>query len=377
MYKILITSILLCVCLIGNVSAQNEIPITVERSRVLSHYGETEMVQLSLPLQPGVGVVASTDIKRSGASALRLHFLVTAPAAVPTWIVQVSDKKDKKIWAYSSASDTNTDFWSDEIPGEVAKVEVIASAPNTNLQLSVDRLIVSRKPTEVRALTVNKLQSISEASSTIQGWGRSVARLVFVGDGNGQFLCTGFLVALDLFLTNNHCIKTPTEMSSGLAEFDYDRPDATPVTLRFKKIVMTNQALDFTLLRLATPSDRPPFTFDTSVTENRPMVIIQHPAGRPKQVSIENCKVFGAQIPGVTPTLTDFGHGCDTLGGSSGSPVIDIQSGRVLGLHHLGFIPPNQPINRAVRIQQILDFLNTELRDDPAARQALGLPALP
>jgi hypothetical protein len=57
--------------------------------------------------------------------------------------------------------------------------------------------------------------------------------------------------------------------------------------------------------------------------------------------------------------------------------VLDIQTGRVLGLHHLGYLPNNEPINRAVRIQQIIQYLNTELKDDPAARQALGLPPLP
>ena len=101
------------------------------------------------------------------------------------------------------------------------------------------------------------------------------------------------------------------------------------------------------------------------------MVMIQHPAGRPKQVSIVNCKVMGARVAGVTSALTDFGHGCDTLNGSSGSPAIDIQTGRVLGLHHLGYLPTDEPVNRAVQIQQILDFLRTNLRD-ALARQALN-----
>jgi hypothetical protein len=368
---------LLTLCLISSVAAQNETPITIEPARVLSHYGDSETVNLSLPIQAGVGVVATTDIKRSEASALRLHFVVSAPSAGPTWGVQVLDKNKKRVWSYSAVEDPSADFWSNEIPGELATVQVLAVAEISSLRLSIDRIIVSRKPTEGRGLTVNKLKSIDKAPPNIQGWGRSVARLVFVRDGSGQFLCTGFLVAPDLFLTNNHCIKTPTEMSSGLAEFDYDKAGAIPMTLHFKKIVKTNPELDFTLLRLATPSDRQPFTFDTSVIENQLMVIIQHPAGRPKQVSIDNCKVFGAQVAGVTPALTDFGHGCDTLGGSSGSPVLDIQTGRVLGLHHLGYLPNNEPINRAVRIQQIIQYLNTELKDDPAARQALGLPPLP
>jgi len=374
MQKYLITPIALVLCLFSIAVAQNETPISVDPDRVLSHYGEPESVQLPLPVQPGVGVVSSADIKRSGASALRLHFVVSAPAGTPSWAVQVTDKKDKKIWSYSAATDSSSDFWSDEIPGDVAKVQLLAVSEISGLRLSIDRIIISRKPTEVRALTVNKLMPIDKAPASVQGWGRSVARLVFVRDGGGQFLCTGFLIAADLFMTNNHCIKTQTEMTSGLAEFDFDRANATPVTMRFKQLLQTNPDLDFTLLRLVTPSDRPPFTFDTSVNEQRNMVIIQHPAGRPKQVSIDNCKVFGEQVAGVTATLTDFGHGCDTLGGSSGSPALDLQTGRVLGLHHLGFLPTNKPINRAVRIQQILDFLQNNL-GDAAARQALGLPA--
>ena len=355
--------------------AKDNIPISVDRDKVLSKYGDPEIVNRSLPIQPGVGVVSKADVKRS-ASALRLHFVVSAPADTPSWALEVLDKKDRKIWSYSAASDQSTDIWSDEIPGNIAHVRVFAVAEIPCLRLSIDRIIVSNKPTEGRGLTVDKLRSIDKASPAIQAWGKSVARLVFVRDGGGQVLCTGFLIAADLFMTNNHCIRTPTEMSSGLAEFDFDRANTIPVTLRFNKIVDTNPDLDFTLLRLATPTDRRPFTFDTSVSEPRNMVMIQHPAGRPKEVSIDNCKVMGAQVAGVTTRLTDFGHGCDTLQGSSGAPAIDIQTGRVLGLHHLGYLPTDDPVNRAVQIQQILDHLKKNLCD-PKARQALGFPPLP
>ena len=375
MTKKLIAPIAIVLCLFSTTVAQNETPITIDPDRVLSRYGDPEAVQLPFPIQPGIGVVSSADIKRSGASALRLHFVVSAPAGTPSWALQVLDKRDRKVWSFSGATDSSTDFWSDEIPGDVAKVQLFAVAEIPNLRLSIDRIIISRKPTEGRGLTVNKLMPIDRASTTIQGWGRSIARLVFVRDGAGQFLCTGFLIAADLFMTNNHCIRTQTEMNSGLAEFDFDRENAIPVTLRFRELLQTDRNLDFTLLRLATPSNRLPFTFDTTVNEPRNLVLIQHPAGRPKQVSIDNCRVFGAEVAGVTAALTDFGHGCDTLSGSSGAPVLDIQSGLVLGLHHLGYLPTDQPINRAVRIQQILDFMRNNLRD-AAARQALGFPPL-
>jgi hypothetical protein len=191
MYKAFIASILLTLCLISSVAAQNETPITIEPARVLSHYGDSETVNLSLPIQAGVGVVATTDIKRSEASALRLHFVVSAPSAGPTWGVQVLDKNKKRVWSYSAVEDPSADFWSNEIPGELATVQVLAVAEISSLRLSIDRIIVSRKPTEGRGLTVNKLKSIDKAPPNIQGWGRSVARLVFVRDGSGQFLCTG------------------------------------------------------------------------------------------------------------------------------------------------------------------------------------------
>ena len=373
MYRHLIALTILCIASSLTVRSQTDSPINVDRSKVLSHYGDSEDLQLSLQVAEGVGVVAAQNIKRNGATALRIHFMVSQPTPTSTWAVQISDKHDKKIWSYSVVPGSALDFWSDEIPGDSAAIEVISVEPIPTLRLAIDRIIVSRGATMVKSLTVNKLKPIGDASPQIQQWGKSVARLLFVADGGGQFLCTGFLIADDLFMTNNHCIKTDSEMFSGLAEFDYDRPGMTPVTLRFKQLLLTNHDLDFSLLRLNTSSGRQPFTFDpNSLSENKPLVVIEHPAGRPKQVSIENCKVFGAQIPGVTTTLTDFGHGCDTLGGSSGSPVIDIATGKVLGLHHLGFLPNNQPVNRAVRIQQILDFLNQNL-NDAAARQSLGL----
>jgi hypothetical protein len=372
MAKTLITAAVLSLSLSSFLMAQDGTPISVERKRVLSQYGDSESLQLALIVSEGVGIISRQNVKRNGASALRIHFVVASPAPGP-WGLQILDKNDKKVWSYSAALNSASDFWSDQVPGDIAQIEVFSVEPVPTLNLTIDRIIVSKKPTEVRSLTVNKLKDIDKATPEVQQWGRSVARLVFVGDGNGQFLCTGFLVAADLFLTNNHCIDTDPEMRSGLAEFDYDKKGMTPVTLRFKEILQTNRDLDFTLLRLTTNSGRQPFILDgSSLSENRQLVMIQHPAGRPKQVSTDNCQVFGAQVAGVTTALTDFGHGCDTLGGSSGSPAVDLGTGRVLGLHHLGFFPNNQPVNRAVRIQQILDFLNQNLTD-AAARQALGL----
>jgi V8-like Glu-specific endopeptidase len=355
------------------VAAQDSVPIVVDE-RVLSQFGETETVQMTLPIRRGIGIVSTQDVPRHGASALRLHFVIETAAQSPSWAVQVRNKKNKEVWTYSPVGTSEMDFWSGLIPGETAIVEVLGVADVTDLRLTIDRVIECKKPTLNRTLIANKLEPITGESATIRNWGRSVARLVYTADKNGkQYLCTGFLVAADLFMTNNHCIQSPKETRSGLVEFDFDKTGATIVTLTFKEMLETNADLDFTLLRLNATPGRQPLVFDTSAPGTRPLLVIQHAAGKPKQVSIENCKVLAAQVAGVTAQLTDFGHGCDSLNGSSGSPVMDLSSGKVFGLHHLGFLPNEEPRNRAVSIQQILEFLKNNLKD-AEARQALGLP---
>ena len=53
---------------------------------------------------------------------------------------------------------------------------------------------------------------------------------------------------------------------------------------------------------------------------------------------------------------TDFSHLCDTMGGSSGSPVLSRRSLEVIGLHHLGIDLADKDWrhqNRAVRMELI------------------------
>jgi V8-like Glu-specific endopeptidase len=57
---------------------------------------------------------------------------------------------------------------------------------------------------------------------------------------------------------------------------------------------------------------------------------------------------------------TDFGHGCTTSEGSSGSPVIDAHY-KVIGLHHLGFDGSGRwaSENRAVKASQFAKLIET------------------
>ena len=86
-----------------------------------------------------------------------------------------------------------------------------------------------------------------------------------------------------------------------------------------------------------------------------------------------DCQLAGVDRVGVKKDdKSDFGHKCDTLGGSSGSPVMDWTTGLVVGLHHFGFLAgsPN-PVNQAVAFRRVLADIAVKA---PAAHAEMLLP---
>jgi V8-like Glu-specific endopeptidase len=215
---------------------------------------------------------------------------------------------------------------------------------------------------------LDQRRPIATAAARYKALAPSVARLRIMTDA-GQAFCTGFLVGDGLLLTNEHCVRTAEEAASLLVDFRYDSANAKPKVARGATLLRTSAALDYSLLRLSNPVEttlgRLHLETAAPARERQELVIIQHPGGEPKQVSLEGCLVAGLQREGASPQKTDFGHECDTLGGSSGSPVLDRATGRVVGLHHFGFREGlDEPVNQAVEIGRILEDLSTQV--DPA-----------
>ena len=156
---------------------------------------------------------------------------------------------------------------------------------------------------------------------------------------------TGFLISPSLLMTNNHVLWDPQLALASLAQFDYYQHDDLSVHsvavfhMDPARFFVTSTPLDFTLVAL---SEQNPEGRDTSEFGHLRLIaasgkaivgervnIIQHPAGRPKEVSFrENL---------IVDRVDDFlQYETDTQKGSSGAPVLDDKNCELAALHHAG-----------------------------------------
>lgn len=367
----------------GSFDGRAQQVITVERSKVLAQLGSViwKPTPQEIPVRQGVGDLV--EVRQDGAAAMRLHFKVKTPTAMPTWMVEILDRDQHVIASYTPAA-LETSFWTTEVTGDRVQVRVISVQPGGPEQVQVDGVAVVKVPMIPQAIVgVDEREPIVHPNvpDEIKNLGKAVARIRFISDDGKQYVCSGFLVSSELFMTNEHCPKSPREVSSALIDFDYDTANVTPKVTTFKKLEISDVPLDFAIFRLSwTFPNRTPLQLEATIPQPDQLFwLIQHPAGEPKQLSRTDCRAVGISIPGVTSARTDFGHRCDTLGGSSGSMVLNRQTKKVIGLHHLGFEPTDPCIvnitnqclvNRAVLMDQIIAFIK---RNRPDIATEIGL----
>ena len=182
----------------------------------------------------------------------------------------------------------------------------------------------------------------------------SVCRIIIKSSYGVSGYGTGFLIAPNILITNNHVLPDAEAAALATAQFDYQldashnirpvfsfplRPDKLFVTSEYVK----NQhnpfsGLDFTLVWVDSKSinsnkDLGEFSYIKldgglgKILEGENCVVIQHPGGDLKKIVLKDIRMISL--------MDDFlVYESDTLPGASGSPVIGLGTGHVVALHH-------------------------------------------
>lgn len=250
-----------------------------------------------------------------------------------------------------------------------------------------------------RVLAGNELQ---EVNYLVRGAmvARAIARIHLRDEsGRTRGWGTGFLIAPNVLLTNNHVLEDANDARLATAEFSYERDIAdrevvpTPFTLEPQRLFFTSVDLDFTVVAVADtplPGSRkrqlsdygclPLLSVAGKAMEGEWLTIIQHPGGERKQVCVRENRL-------MKRTNDVLWYSTDTLGGSSGSPVFN-NDWYVVALHHSGvpeerdgkiqtvdgrdFDPATDNeskikwvANEGIRVTRIVDSLKEQLGSEP------------
>jgi hypothetical protein len=169
--------------------------------------------------------------------------------------------------------------------------------------------------------------------------------------GTNPHIGTGFLVAPDLVLTNHHVVSALShgadELDPGMAVIrfyqEYDGPEPVPAC-PIVKVMAIHPTLDMALLKVTLPDTRPVLQFDTGALPDHLMVgTLGYPYKddrNPLFVDAIYQNKYGVKRGAVGELIAARGssifHDCSTLGGNSGSPVMALETGAVVGVHFTG-----------------------------------------
>lgn len=198
-------------------------------------------------------------------------------------------------------------------------------------------------------------------------WAAAIPSVGRIDNAEDVHVGTGFVVGDGLVATNVHVVELLTlgtlrlladsaTMTFG-GEYDLaDSGDPVPIT----GVVACHPTLDLALLRVDGPLPAPVQMTSQDPGVDEYVVAIGYP-GEVEPAPV-HAPVFGhvyglrRASPGLIRSIgdTELDHDCSTLGGSSGSPVLALASGNLVGVHHQG---RSAYSNRAVTARHLVTMV--------------------
>lgn len=313
----------------------------------------------------------SYNVERQGAQYLWIRLSEISDRSTTDYTLIAADRNGRELARIAKAELVQqSDLWIGVLDGSYATLKFEAGAAPRGLSFVISDVLYQTAGIVPYSIVLpDDRESIAAYRNepALYTPSRAVAKLIVVID-DLPHVCTGFMIDDDRMLTNEHCVNSRAICKNTTAIFGYEFDSTDLNTRRLQKgqeykcqaLIDADHKLDVALLRL----ERSPGKTWGKLSLNgrdpaadEQAFMIQHPAGEPKQMSRLGCMVKTTVADGRGPA-TDFGHSCDTLGGSSGSPVLGIDF-TVIGLHHFGFqnVQPWSNQNRAVRMRHIVEWL--------------------
>ena len=267
------------------------------------------------------GVVARLAIGADpGAGSMRARLEATASGASP-WTAVVWSEDRRMIYDLIDVAGAADEIWTGEIPAARAVVEVIAPEPVSGSLVVRITALVERMPSGPLAGSAD-----GEAAGAPVGAARDRVRasaVAWVGTvrNEGEAVCTGFLVGVDLLVTSTRCVPDARAARSAVVAFGFERADARPLAYRARRLEAADGARGWALVRVAGRpglrwghldlDPRPPDTSD-------PLVALDHAGGGPLRVA-PRCMDAGAP-------------GCTATPGAVGAPIVDVARGTAVAV---------------------------------------------
>ncbi|NNC20736.1 trypsin-like peptidase domain-containing protein [Corallococcus exiguus] len=158
--------------------------------------------------------------------------------------------------------------------------------------------------------------------------------------------CTAWLVSNDVIITNNHCVGSASEAVGARVSFNYEDgvASASRVWYPCATFIKTWSGDDMTALRCSAVNGQLPgqvYGFLTVATANAATnatvyVVNQNCDYYTTSSCVPTKKSSPGKVLNGNYSTTDISYDADTLGGSSGSPVISTSTNQVVALHHIG-----------------------------------------
>ncbi|WP_127717971.1 serine protease [Halobacteriovorax sp. HLS] len=152
--------------------------------------------------------------------------------------------------------------------------------------------------------------------------------------------CTGFLISEDVLMTNEHCIPSRDHAEGVTASFRHLK-GVSPSdweTYECSTFLMNSAKYDFALLKCSgAPGRKFGFVKIDSVAKRQGtgIYIVQQNCDYYSERGCDFSKKYSKGS--ITKVEDEYTHNADTLGGSSGSPVFDSSTHKVVAIHHAGY----------------------------------------